>query len=88
MRCIFFDTPAHEAQINVVARMLRRFGSVLAPAERVDQRRLQERARDRLVERALPHHVQNVPDALTRAGVARDREHEPRRMRERLTRIA
>jgi hypothetical protein len=33
VRCVFFDTPAHEAQINVVRRMLARFGSVLEPAE-------------------------------------------------------
>jgi aryl-alcohol dehydrogenase-like predicted oxidoreductase/predicted kinase len=33
VRCVFFDTPPHEAQINVVVRMMRRFGSVLEPAE-------------------------------------------------------
>ena len=33
VRCVFFDTPPHEAQINVVRRMIARFGSVLEPAE-------------------------------------------------------
>jgi adenylate kinase family enzyme len=33
VRCIFFDTPRHEAQINVVRRMIARFGSVLDPAD-------------------------------------------------------
>jgi aryl-alcohol dehydrogenase-like predicted oxidoreductase/predicted kinase len=33
VRCVFFDTPPHEAQINVVRRMIARFGSVLGPAE-------------------------------------------------------
>lgn len=33
VRCIFFDTPPHEAQVNVVLRMLDRFGHVLEPAE-------------------------------------------------------
>ena len=33
VRCVFFDTPQHEAQINVVRRMIARFGSVLDPAE-------------------------------------------------------
>jgi aryl-alcohol dehydrogenase-like predicted oxidoreductase len=33
VRCVFFDTPPHEARINVVLRMMQRFGSVLEPAE-------------------------------------------------------
>jgi aryl-alcohol dehydrogenase-like predicted oxidoreductase len=33
VRCVYFDTPAHEAQINVVSRMLARFGRILEPAE-------------------------------------------------------
>jgi aryl-alcohol dehydrogenase-like predicted oxidoreductase len=33
VRCVFFDTPPHEAQINVIRRMIARFGSVLDPAE-------------------------------------------------------
>ena len=33
VRCVFFDTPPHEAQINVVRRMIARFGSVLEPTE-------------------------------------------------------
>jgi aryl-alcohol dehydrogenase-like predicted oxidoreductase/predicted kinase len=33
VRCIFFDTPQHEAQLNVVHRMIDRFGHVLDPRE-------------------------------------------------------
>ncbi len=33
VRCIFFDTPPHEAEFNVVPRMIARFGGVLDPAE-------------------------------------------------------
>jgi aryl-alcohol dehydrogenase-like predicted oxidoreductase len=33
VRCVFFDTPLHEAQVNVVLRMLERFGRVPAPEE-------------------------------------------------------
>ena len=33
VRCVFFDTPPQEAQINVVRRMIARFGGVLEPAE-------------------------------------------------------
>jgi aryl-alcohol dehydrogenase-like predicted oxidoreductase/adenylate kinase family enzyme len=33
VRCVFFDTPPHEAQINVVLRMIERFGKVLEPGE-------------------------------------------------------
>jgi len=31
VRCVFFDTPAEEARVNVVLRMLARFGEVLDP---------------------------------------------------------
>lgn len=31
--CVFVDTPPHEAQVNVVARMLERSGALLAPEE-------------------------------------------------------
>jgi aryl-alcohol dehydrogenase-like predicted oxidoreductase/adenylate kinase family enzyme len=33
VRCVFFDTPPHEAQVNVLRRMIERFGSVLDPVE-------------------------------------------------------
>ncbi|HSO33265.1 MAG TPA: aldo/keto reductase, partial [Labilithrix sp.] len=33
VRCVFFDTPPHEAQHNIVQRMLDRFGRVLDPQE-------------------------------------------------------
>ncbi|MET0594789.1 MAG: aldo/keto reductase [Polyangiaceae bacterium] len=33
VRCVFFDTPLAEAQINVVLRMLERFGKVVGPEE-------------------------------------------------------
>ena len=33
VRCVFVDTPAHEAQVNVVLRMLERFGRVPPPEE-------------------------------------------------------
>ncbi|MDB4938519.1 MAG: oxidoreductase [Labilithrix sp.] len=39
VRCVFFDTPPHEAHVNVVLRIMRRFGSVLEPAELVARSR-------------------------------------------------
>jgi aryl-alcohol dehydrogenase-like predicted oxidoreductase len=33
LRCVFFDTPLHEAQINAVTRMIERFGRLLSPEE-------------------------------------------------------
>ncbi len=33
VRCQFFDTPAREAQVNIVLRMLQRFGRLLTPEE-------------------------------------------------------
>lgn len=33
VRCVFFDTPPHEVQINVLLRMIDRFGKVLEPGE-------------------------------------------------------
>jgi aryl-alcohol dehydrogenase-like predicted oxidoreductase len=33
VRCWFFDTPPEQAQVNVVLRMLRRFGRLLGPEE-------------------------------------------------------
>jgi hypothetical protein len=47
VRCIFFDTPQHEAQINVVRRMIARFGRVLDPADLVAPRPRRCRARSR-----------------------------------------
>jgi aryl-alcohol dehydrogenase-like predicted oxidoreductase len=33
VRCLFFETPLHEAQVNVVLRMMERFGRVVQPEE-------------------------------------------------------
>jgi adenylate kinase family enzyme len=33
VRCVFFDTPQEQAQVNVVLRMLERFGRVVGPEE-------------------------------------------------------
>ena len=33
VRCVFFDTPQHEANINVVNRMLERFGKLIGPTD-------------------------------------------------------
>jgi aryl-alcohol dehydrogenase-like predicted oxidoreductase len=33
VRCVFFDTPTADAHVNVVVRMIRRFGAVLEPEE-------------------------------------------------------
>ena len=34
VRCVFFDTPRHEAERNVLARMIARLGRLVDPAER------------------------------------------------------
>lgn len=39
VRCVHLETPLAEAQINVIARMLERFGRVLEPAELATQAR-------------------------------------------------
>ena len=36
VRCVFFDTPLPEAQVNVVLRMIERFGRVVQPEEMGD----------------------------------------------------
>jgi aryl-alcohol dehydrogenase-like predicted oxidoreductase/adenylate kinase family enzyme len=36
VRCVFFETPLHEAQVNVVLRMIERFGHVVQPEEMID----------------------------------------------------
>ena len=36
VRCVFFDTPLQEAEVNVVLRMIERFGRVVEPEEMTD----------------------------------------------------
>jgi adenylate kinase family enzyme len=40
VRCVFFETPLHEAQVNVVLRMIERFGHVVQPEEMTDLARV------------------------------------------------
>jgi adenylate kinase family enzyme len=40
VRCVFFETPIHEAQVNVVLRMIERFGRVMQPEETTDLARV------------------------------------------------
>jgi aryl-alcohol dehydrogenase-like predicted oxidoreductase/adenylate kinase family enzyme len=44
VRCVFFETPLAEAQVNVVLRMIERFGRVVQPEETIELARVDSAA--------------------------------------------
>jgi aryl-alcohol dehydrogenase-like predicted oxidoreductase/predicted kinase len=67
VRCVFFETPLPEAQVNVVLRMIERFGHVVAPEEMTELARIDQAA---LAPHALSRMMRDLEPPIANEGFA------------------